>query len=119
MNEPIVNEPPKIKENQEQDNVDVEEEPISPQKFQEIMSLRRSIRERRTAITYDYIVFFQENEFNNVMMEDDPVTLRQALENVNSHKWTKAMDEEIKSMYNNKVWDIILLHEGVKLIGCK
>jgi hypothetical protein len=41
-------------------------------------------------------VFFQENEFNIGMMEDDPLTLRQALESVNSHKWTKIMDEENK-----------------------
>jgi Reverse transcriptase (RNA-dependent DNA polymerase) len=64
-------------------------------------------------------VFLQENEFNIGMMEDDPVTLRQSLESVNSHKLTKAMDEEIKSMYDNKVWDIIPLPEGVKPIGCK
>jgi hypothetical protein len=48
-------------------------------------------------------VFLQENKFNIGMMEDDPVTLRQDLESVNSHKWTKTMDEEIKSMYDNKV----------------
>jgi Reverse transcriptase (RNA-dependent DNA polymerase) len=29
------------------------------------------------------------------------------------------MDEEIKSMYDNKVWDIVFLPEGVKPIGCK
>jgi Reverse transcriptase (RNA-dependent DNA polymerase) len=29
------------------------------------------------------------------------------------------MNEEIKSMYDNKVWDIIPLPEGVKHIGCK
>jgi Reverse transcriptase (RNA-dependent DNA polymerase) len=29
------------------------------------------------------------------------------------------MDEEIKSIYNNKVWDIVPLPEGVKPIGCK
>jgi hypothetical protein len=64
-------------------------------------------------------VFLQENKFNIDMMENDLITLRQALENVNSHKWTKTMDEEIKSMYDNKVWDIVHLSEGVKPIGCK
>jgi hypothetical protein len=88
-NEPIVNEPPEIKENSEQDNVDVEEKLIPPQKLQEAVSLRRSTRERRSAISNDYIVFLQENEFNIGMMEDDHVTLRQGLESVNSHKWTK------------------------------
>jgi hypothetical protein len=58
------------------------------------MSLRRSTRKRRSAISNDYIVFLQENEFNIGMMEDDHVTLRHALESVNSHKWTKAIDEE-------------------------
>jgi hypothetical protein len=29
------------------------------------------------------------------------------------------MDEEIKSMYDNKVWDIVPLPEGMKSIGCK
>jgi Reverse transcriptase (RNA-dependent DNA polymerase) len=29
------------------------------------------------------------------------------------------MDEKIKSMYDNNVWDIVPLPEGVKPIGCK
>jgi hypothetical protein len=29
------------------------------------------------------------------------------------------MDEEIKSMYDNKVWNIVPLPKGVKPIGCK
>jgi hypothetical protein len=103
VNEPIVNEPSEIEENPKQHDVDVDEEPIPPQEPQEAVSLRRSTRERRSTISNDYIVFLQENEFNIGMMEDDPVTLRQALESVNSHKWIKAMDEEIKSMYDNKV----------------
>jgi hypothetical protein len=53
------------------------------------------------------------------MMEDDPLTLCQILESVNFHKWTKDIDEEIKSMYDNKVCDIILLPEYVKPIDCK
>jgi Reverse transcriptase (RNA-dependent DNA polymerase) len=119
VNERIASEHPKIEENSKQDDVDVEEEPIPPQKPQEAVPLRRSTRERRSAISNDYIMFLQENKFNIDMMEDDPLTLRHALENVNSHKWIKVMDEEIKSMYDNKVWDIVPLPEGVKPIGCK
>jgi hypothetical protein len=74
VNELIDNEPPEIEENPEQDNVDVEEEPILPQEPQEIMPLRRSTKERRSVISNDYIVFFQENEFNIVMMKNDPLT---------------------------------------------
>jgi hypothetical protein len=100
-------------------HVDVEEEPIPPQEPQETVPLRRSIRERKNVIFNDYIVFLQENKFNIGIMKDDPLTLHQAIDCVNSHKWTKAMDEEIKSMYDNKVWDIVSLPEGVKPISCK
>jgi hypothetical protein len=47
MNEPIINEPPEIEENPEQDNVDVEEEPILPQEPQEAVPLRWSTREKK------------------------------------------------------------------------
>jgi hypothetical protein len=86
VNEPIINEPLEIEENPEQDNADVEEEPIPSQKSQETVPLRRSTRERKSVISNDYIVFLQENKFNIGMMEDDPLTLRQVLESVNSHK---------------------------------
>jgi len=33
---------------------------------------RRSTRERRSVIPDDYVVFLQEHEENNGMMEDDP-----------------------------------------------
>jgi Reverse transcriptase (RNA-dependent DNA polymerase) len=52
-------------------------------------------------------------------MKDYSLILRQALESVNSHKLIKSIDEEIKSMYNDKVWDIIPLPEGVKPIDYK
>jgi hypothetical protein len=78
-----------------------------------------STRERRSAISNDYVVFLQENKFNIGMMEDDPLTLRQVLESMNSHKLIKVMNEKIKSMYDNKVCDIAHLSEGVKPIDCK
>jgi hypothetical protein len=64
-------------------------------------------------------VFLQENKFNIGMMENDHLTLHHALKSMNSHKWIKAMDEEIKSIYDNKVWDIVPLPEGAMSIGYK
>ena len=52
-------------------------------------------------------------------MEDDPINFRQALESSKSQEWIDAMNEEIKSMKDNDVWDLVPLHEGVKPIGCK
>ena len=52
-------------------------------------------------------------------MEDDPINFRQALESSKSQEWIDAMNEEIKSMKDNDVWDLVPLPEGVKPIGCK
>ena len=50
-------------------------------------------------------------------MEDDPINFRQALESSKSQEWIDAMNEEIKSMKDNDVWDLVPLPEGVKPIG--
>ena len=81
--------------------------------------LRRSTRERRSALPDDYIVFLQEHEFDIGAVEDDPINFRRALESSKSQEWIDAMNEEIKSMKDNDVWDLVPLLEGVKPIGCK
>ncbi|XP_071916233.1 uncharacterized protein [Coffea arabica] len=97
-----------------QDNV---EEQTLP--FQEPVPLRRSIRERRSAVPNDYIIFLQEHEDDSGLMEDDPINFRQAMKSSNSQKWIDVMNEEIKSMKDNDVWDLVPLPEGAKPIGCK
>ena len=52
-------------------------------------------------------------------LEDDPMSFSQAKQIVNSHKWIEAMKDEMKSMKDNDVWDLIELPKGAKLIGCK
>jgi len=85
----------------------------------EPIPLRRSTRERRSAISNDYVVFLQEHEENNGMMEDDLINFHQGMQGSNSEKWIEAMNEEYKSMQDNKVWELFPLPEGVKPIGCK
>ncbi|RVW30098.1 hypothetical protein CK203_104534 [Vitis vinifera] len=70
------------------------------------MPLRRSTRERRNAISDDYIVYLQEREVESGMMEDDPINFQQAMKSSNSQKWIEAMNEEYKSMQDNKVWNL-------------
>ena len=50
---------------------------------------------------------------------EDPLTFRQAMNDVDHDQWVKAMDLEMESMYFNQVWDLVDLPEGVKPIGCK
>ena len=83
-----------------------EEQTQDPQQpmLHELAPLRRSMRERRSAISDDYVVFLQENEDpNNGVMEDDLITVRQAIQDPNSEKRIEAMREEYKSMQDNKV----------------
>ena len=83
------------------------------------MPLRRSTRERRNAIPNDYVVYLQEHQDTEDMMDDDPVNFHHAMQDSNSHKWIEAMNEEYKSMQDNQVWDLVPLPEGKKPIGCK
>ena len=98
-----------------------EEQTQDPQEpmLHEPIPLRRSTRERRSAIPDDYVVYLQEHEKNNGMMEDDPLNFHQAMQDSNSEKWIEAMNEKYKSMQDNKVWELVPLPEGVKPIGCK
>jgi len=52
-------------------------------------------------------------------MEDDLVTVRQAMQDSNSEKWIEVMNKEYKSMQDNNVWELVPLLEGVKLVACK
>jgi hypothetical protein len=47
---------------------------------QKHMPLRRSTREKRNKIQYEYIVFIQEHEVAIGMVDDDSINFRQAME---------------------------------------
>lgn len=81
-------------------------------------SLRRSQRERRLAIATDYQVYLGEADYD-IGQSEDPVTYNQAINSSESEKWPNTMKDEIKSMYDNDVWDIVELPSGNKPISCK
>ncbi|KAK9749378.1 hypothetical protein RND81_02G122000 [Saponaria officinalis] len=71
--------------------VTIQENNIVPQQ-----KLRRSIRERRPAISNDFVVYSVESECD-LSMNEDPM----------------------KSMDDNKVWDLVILPKGSKTVGSK
>ena len=71
------------------------------------MPLSRSTRERRSAISDDYIVFLQEHEAGIGLTDDDPIHFHQATRSSKSQQWINAMKDETKSMEENDVWDLI------------
>ena len=52
-------------------------------------------------------------------MEDDPTSFEEAMRSVNSSKWTTTMEDEMKSMSANEVWDLEEIPKGVKTVSCK
>jgi len=62
----------------------------------------RPQRIRKSAISDDYEVYNSEE----IQMEDDPTSFEEAMRSVNSSKWTAAMEDEMKYMSANKIWDL-------------
>jgi hypothetical protein len=52
-------------------------------------------------------------------MEDDPTSSEEVMRSEHSSKWLDAMEDEIKSMSTNKVWDLEEIPKGTKTVGCK
>ena len=49
----------------------------------------------------------------------DPTSYNEALIDKDVEFWKKAMNQEMESMYSNKVWELVEAPNGVKPIGCK
>jgi len=71
------------------------------------MPLRRFTKKKRNAIPDDYIVFLQEHENTDGLLEGDQIKFHQAMQDYNSKKWINVMYKEYKSMQDNQVWDLI------------
>ncbi|KAA0048407.1 gag/pol protein [Cucumis melo var. makuwa] len=50
---------------------------------------------------------------------EDPLTFKQAMSDVDSDQWIKAMNLEMESMYSNSVWTLVDQPNDVRPIGCK
>jgi len=70
---------------------------------------------RKPAISDDYEVYNSEE----IQKEDEPTSFEKAMRSVNSSKWTAAMEDEMKSMSANKVWDLEEIPKGAETVGCK
>ena len=124
-----INENPQIAENTNVDQMDHDTEQDSEHQVEQHShnknvdrALRRSTRERKSAIFSDYVVYLQESD-NYIEAEigvnNDPESFAQAMDFKESELWYNAMKDEMNSMKSNKVWNLIELPKGVKPIGCK
>ncbi|KAK1617656.1 hypothetical protein QYE76_023173 [Lolium multiflorum] len=91
---------------------------ISPRIVQEEERMIRSHRERRKAISNDYITYMSE-DVNVIGKMEDPTSYKEAIKSLNSSKWQVAMEDELKSMGSNDVWYLVEVPNGAKRVGCK
>ena len=50
---------------------------------------------------------------------DEPSTLKQALNSINSQKWREAMDSEYSSLLKNDTWELVPRPEGINVVGSR
>ena len=82
------------------------------------MEVKRTQRTRRPAISNDYYVFLREGEYD-IGEEVNPTTYSEALNSDKANEWLIAMRDEMQSMLDNDVWELVDLPKGYKPIGCK
>jgi hypothetical protein len=87
-----------------------EEEPHTP-------VLRRSVRDRRQPKRYSPLDF--RSNFSLSITDDDPRTVREAVNLEDSKLWKKAMVEEMDALDKNEAWDIVEFPTRRKSVGSK
>jgi hypothetical protein len=79
------------------------EQEVEPKQSQEEIneptSVRRSHRERKSAISKDYVVYISED----IGKMDDPASYKEVMMSENLKKLLEAMEDELRSMSSNGV----------------
>ena len=83
-----------------------------------IIPVRKSTRERKSAISDDYYLFSTKVEFD-LGEDNDPKSYKEAMQSINNEKWRLVMEDELLSMSKNCVWKLVERTKEMKPIGCK
>ena len=114
--ETLTTPPPVVQTTQVEDESiqqEIVEEVQTQEELQEQGGVRRSTRERRRP---DFYMGLHEIL---VVDTEDPLTYEEALQRDDSKAWLDAMQSEIQSMYDNKVWTLVDLPDEKRTIQCK
>ena len=52
-------------------------------------------------------------------MEGDPTSFEEAMRSTYSSKWLEAMQDKMRSMSTNGIWELEIIPKGAKTVGCK
>ena len=81
------------------------------------LAVRRSVRERRQPERYSPSTFC--SNFSLSVTDDDPRTVKEAVDSEDGKLWKEAMVDEMASLHKNEAWDLVELTVGRKPIGSK
>jgi len=87
-----------------------DEEPQTP-------AVKRSVQERRQPERYIPSTFC--SNFSLSITNDDPRTVKEAVDSEDGKLWKEAMVDEMASLHKNEAWDLVELSAGRKPIGNK
>ena len=82
------------------------------------MEVRRSQRTRRSAISNDYYVYLEDRKYD-IGEEVNPTSYSKAFNSDKANEWLISMGDEMQSMSDNVVWELVDIPKGYKPIGCK
>ena len=69
--------------------------------------MRRSVRERRQPERYSPFSFC--SNFALSVTDDDPRTVKEAVDSEDGKLWKEAMVDEMASLHKNEAWDLVEL----------
>ncbi|GJU76010.1 retrotransposon protein, putative, ty1-copia subclass [Tanacetum coccineum] len=97
-------------------NIPQEVEGFGPPPQEEEISIRRSERTRQVPNRLCLNVEVEEHSPGDL---NEPTSYKAAMLDAESNKWIDAMNAEIQSMMDNKVWVLVDLPPGCKTVGSK
>ena len=113
----IPKEPEKIEFELKEDESDFTTEEYSEEEEPQTPALRRSVQERRQPERYSPSALC--SGFSLTLTDDDPRTVREAVDSEDGKLWKEAMVDEMASLHKNEAWDLVELPDGRKPIGSK
>eukprot|EP00253_Pinus_taeda_P032608 PITA_32608 len=115
--------PPQMKEPEKTD-FELKEEESDSTTYEEsedeepqIPGVRRSVREKRQPERYSPFAFC--SNFALSITDDDPRTVKEAVDSEDGKLWKEAMVDEMASLHRNEAWDLVEFPAGRKPIGNK
>eukprot|EP00253_Pinus_taeda_P035607 PITA_35607 len=81
------------------------------------LGVRRSVRQRRQPENYNPSAFC--SNFALSITDDDPRTMKEAVDSEDGKLWKEAMVDEMASLHKNEAWELVELPAGRKPIGSK